>query len=64
MADEESETVCELRRLYRAFAESEPPTPPLADDELVALLRAEIQAEGPVPATQNQPDAEQKGDTS
>ncbi|MBR7833761.1 hypothetical protein KDL01_10825 [Actinospica durhamensis] len=45
MADEEPETVHELRRHYHAFAARALPDPPLSDEELVAELRARAKSE-------------------
>lgn len=50
MADEEPDTVRELRRRYDAFAALPLPHPPLSDEELVAELRERAKA-GPVRAT-------------
>ena len=47
MADEDPDTVRELRRRYGAFAARPLPNPPLSDEELVAELRERAKA-GPV----------------
>lgn len=43
MADDQSDTEREIRRLYREFAQEPLPDPPVSDEELVAMLRARLQ---------------------
>jgi hypothetical protein len=45
LADEQSNTEHEIRRLYHDFAGQPLPDPPEPDDELVALLRSRLRAQ-------------------